>query len=56
MILDRIIGSCDPEVHRRSSKRSVFHEGNGPLFLGFDFLQTDIFLEAGILDDSTNSD
>ena len=51
MILDRIIGSTDPEVFvdqvsdLSSSEETVF-------FLSFHFLQTDLFLEAGILDDS----
>ena len=51
MILDRIIGTSDPEVFvdqvgdLSSRKETV-------LFLGFLFLQTDLFLEAGIMDDS----
>ena len=51
IILDRIIGTGDPEVFvdqasdLSSSKESVF-------FVSFHFLQTDLSLEAGILDDS----
>ena len=49
--LDGIIGSSDPEElldqvgDLSSTKETV-------LFLGFLFLQTDLFLEAGIMDDS----
>ena len=51
MILDRIVGSSDPEVlvdqvsDLSSSKETIF-------FVSFNFLQTDLFLEVGILDDS----
>ena len=51
MILDRIVGSSDPEVlvdqvsDLSSTKETV-------LFLGFLFLQTDLSFEAGIMDDS----
>ena len=50
MILDRIIGPCDPEVlidqvsNLSTSKETV-------LFLGFSFLQTDFPFEMGIMDD-----
>ena len=51
IILDRVVGSGDPEVlvdqvsDLSSSEAAVF-------FLSFHFLQTDLFLEAGVLDDS----
>ena len=51
IILDRVVGSSDPEVlvdqlsDLSSSKETAF-------FVSFHFLQTDRFLEAGILDDS----
>ena len=50
-IFDRIVGSSDPEVlvdqvsDLSSTKETV-------LFLGFLFLEADLFLEAGIMDDS----
>ena len=50
-MLDRIVGSSDPEVlvdqvsDLSSSEKAV-------LFPGFLFLQADLLLEAGILDDS----
>ena len=31
VVLDRIVGSSDPEFVRRSSRQSVYLEGNGPL-------------------------
>ena len=40
-----------PGSTRRSGKRSVFLGGSG-FFVSFHFLQTDLFLEAGIMDDS----
>ena len=39
-----------PGRNRRSGEQSVFLEGNG-LLMSFHFLQTDLLLEAGILDD-----
>ena len=51
MILDRIVGSSDPEVlvdqesDLSSSKETIF-------FVSFHFLQTDLSFEAGIMDDS----
>ena len=51
IILDRIIGSSDPEVlvdqvsDLSSSEEAVF-------FLSTHFLQTDLLLEAGVMDDS----
>ena len=50
IILDRIVGSSDPEVlvdqvSDLSSKKETV------LFLGFLFLQSDLSLETGILDD-----
>ena len=51
MILDRIVGSCDPEVltdqvsNLSSAKETV-------LLLGLVFLQTDSFFEVRIMDDS----
>ena len=50
IILDRIVGSSDPELlvdqvsDLSSTKETV-------LFLGFLFLQTDLSLELGIMDD-----
>ena len=50
IILDRITGPSDPEVFAdQASDLSSAMET--VLFLGFLFLQTDLFLEAGILDD-----
>ena len=51
VILDRIVGSNDPETlvnqasDLSSSEETIF-------FLGYLFLHTDLFLEAGIMDDS----
>ena len=51
ILLDRIVGSCDPVVpvdqvcDLSSSEEAVFS-------VSFHFLQTDLFLEACILDDS----
>ena len=51
IILDKISGSNAPEVlvdqasDLSSSEKAV-------LFLGFLFLQADLFLEAGVVDDS----
>ena len=51
IILDRIIGSSDPDVladqvSNLSSKKETVQ------FLGFHFLQTTLSLELGIMDDS----
>ena len=51
IILDRIVGTSDPEVLVDKVSDLSFAKET-VLFLGFLFLQTDLFREAGIMDDS----
>ena len=50
VILDRIVGSSDPEI--LVDQVSDLSSSEKAVFLSFLFLQTDLFLETGILDDS----
>ena len=51
IILDRISGSSDPEI-LVDQVSDLFTSEKAIFFLSFYFLQTDLFLEAGIMDDS----